>query len=209
MKRLGWLCLTIPWLGCATAAPEVTPEAPAVSSAGGAIVPAGGEMAEEGRGAPSFRLPLYNPRPGAPASLGLDRYVGTDPVEKDVKVVLLSFMASYCAPCKKELPYLQRLHERYEDRGLRVMSVAIDTEPQGQRQVSEMIAASKVTFPVLKDRFNLVARRWLGNEAKLPSVFLIRPDGTISTVHRGYDKAMDVLIAGQVEAALGVARPAE
>jgi thiol-disulfide isomerase/thioredoxin len=165
------------------------------------------ELAAEGKQAPIFRLPLYNPQASSQTFVGLDRYVGPDATEKDVKVVLLSFMASYCAPCKKELPYLQRLHEVYGELGLRVMSVSIDTEPEGQKQVEEMIAASKVTFPVLKDRFNLVARRWLGTEAKLPSVFMVNPDAMVSMVHRGYDRDVSVILANDIESRLGIVRP--
>ena len=112
--------------------------------------------------------------------VGLDRYVGADATDKDAKVVLLSFMASFCAPCKKEMPYLQSLHERTRTSGLRVVSVSIDTEPDGQKIIDELIEKNKVTYPVLKDRFNLVARRWLGNQSPLPSVFLVSPDGTVS-----------------------------
>ena len=90
------------------------------------------ELAAVDRPAPMFRLPVYNAKPVGQTVVGLDKYVGPDASEKDVKVVLLSFMASFCAPCKKEMPYLQFLHDRYKDFGLRVVSVSIDTEPEAQ-----------------------------------------------------------------------------
>ena len=164
------------------------------------------ELAEVDRPAPMFRLPVYNQKPVGQAVIGLDRYVGPDATEKDVKVVLLSFMASFCAPCKKEMPYLEWLHARYKDFGLRVVSVSIDTEPEGQKIIDEMIEQNKVTFPVLKDRFNLVARRWLGNQSPLPSVFLVRPDSTVSKVHRGYNQDIGIVLAAEIEAALGIKR---
>jgi len=168
-------------------------------------------LAEEGvaavdRPAPMFRLPVYNAQPVGATVVGLDRYVGADAVEKDVKVVLLSFMASFCAPCKKEMPYLQLLHERYKDFGLRVVSVSIDTEPDGQKVIQELIDQNKITYPVLKDRFNLVARRWLGNQSPLPSVFLVRPDSTVSMVHRGYNQDIGTVLAAEIESALGIKR---
>jgi thiol-disulfide isomerase/thioredoxin len=164
------------------------------------------ELAAVDRPAPMFRLPVYNAKPMGQAVVGLDRYVGPDATEKDVKVVLLSFMASFCAPCKKEMPYLEALHARYKDFGLRVVSVSIDTEPEGQKIIEELIAQNKVTYPVLKDRFNLVARRWLGNQSPLPSVFLVRPDATVSQVHRGYNQDIGVVLATEIEAALGIKR---
>jgi peroxiredoxin len=115
-------------------------------------------------------------------------------------------MASYCEPCKKELPYLQTLQAQYRDQGLRVVLVSIDTEPAGQKKVEDLLAANHVAFPVLKDRFRLVARRWLGGESPLPSVFLIRPDGTVSHVHRGYSQEASVLLAAEVQKSLGIAK---
>ncbi len=156
--------------------------------------------------APMFRLPMYNPPKDAPNVLGLDRFVGPDANDKNTKVVLLSFMASFCAPCKKEMPYLQKLHEKYQAQGLRVVMVSIDTEPAGQKIIDELIAKNKVTYPVLKDRFNLVARRWLGSQSPLPSVFMIRPDGTISALHRGYNEEASATILSEVELALGIQR---
>ncbi len=162
------------------------------------------ELAAVDKPAPMFRLPVYNAKAvGAPV-VGLDRYVGQGANDKDTKVVLLSFMASFCAPCKKEMPYLKSLHDKYRAAGLRVMMVSIDTEPAGQRIIEELIAQNGITFPVLKDRFNLVARRWLGEKSPLPSVFLVRPDGTVSFVHRGYDEEAVATIAQHVERALGV-----
>jgi len=164
------------------------------------------ELADIGQPAPMFRLPAYNPQAVGKGMVGLDTLVGPDATDKGVKVVLLSFMASYCAPCKKEMPYLQSLHEKYKDFGLRVMMVSIDTEPEGQKKIDELISTHKVSFPVLKDRFNLVARRWLGAQSPLPSVFLVKPDGTVSMMHRGYNEEASVLFAQEVEAALGMKR---
>ncbi len=160
------------------------------------------ELAGIGRAAPSFRLPLYGGKPGE--SFGLDRWVGQDPSEKGVKTVVVSFMASFCEPCKKEMPYLQLLHEKYKDQGLRVMMVSIDTEVEGQKKVEDLIALNKVTFPVLKDRFNLVARRWLGSKVPLPSLFFISPNGAISQAHRGYNEDMSNTLLAEVQSNLGV-----
>ena len=115
---------------------------------------------------------------------------------------MLSFMASFCAPCKKEMPYLQSLHEKYSGQGLRVMMVSIDKEPAGQKIIDELIASNQVTFPVLKDRFNLVARRWLGAQSPLPSLFFVKPDGVVLSVHRGYTEEASVLLEKEVKDAL-------
>lgn len=166
------------------------------------------ELAAVGRPAPMFRLPVYNAKPVGSTVLGLDKFVGADAADRDAKVVLLSFMASWCEPCKKEMPYLQLMHDRYRDFGLRVVMVSIDTEPDGQKLIDGMIDQHKVTFPVLKDRFNLVARRWLGNQSPLPSLFMVKPDGAVSVVHRGYNQEISALLAKEIEGSLGIKRSA-
>lgn len=153
--------------------------------------------------APMFRLPVYNAQIVGEPTLGLDKFVGTDRSDPKTKVLVVSFMASFCGPCKKEMPYLQMLSDKYKADGLRVLMVAIDKEEDGQKKVAELIEQNKVTFPVLKDRFNIVARRWLGSQSPLPSLFMVRPDGTVSSVHRGYREDGSVILAKEVEAALG------
>lgn len=160
------------------------------------------ELADVNKAAPAFRLPVYNDKEVGQKFLGLDKFVGPDAPDKKTKVVLLSFMASFCGPCKKEMPYLQSLHDKYKDAGLRVVMVSIDKEEEGQAKISELITANKVTFPVLKDRFNIVARRWLGMQSPLPSLFLVKPDGVVSMVHRGYNDDASKLLAETVEKTL-------
>ncbi|MFZ5440615.1 MAG: TlpA family protein disulfide reductase [Myxococcota bacterium] len=160
------------------------------------------DLAEVDKPAPGFRLPVYNAKEFGQPSVAIDSFVGPEATDKKTKALLVSFMASFCGPCKKEMPYLQQLHEKYAADGLRVMLVAIDTEPDGQKKIEELIALNKVTFPVAKDRFNIVARRWLGTKSPLPSLFMVRPDGTVSSVHRGYSQDGAELLAKEVQAAL-------
>ncbi len=162
------------------------------------------DLAEVDKPAPTFRLPVYNQRAFGEASVGLDGYVGAEAADKKTKVLVVSFMASFCGPCKKEMPYLQKLHEENKDKGLRVMMVAIDSEPEGQKKIDELIELNKVTFPVAKDRFNIVARRWLGTKSPLPSLFFVRPNGTVASVHRGYSQDGAEVLAAELERELGV-----
>lgn len=162
------------------------------------------DLAEVDKPVPAFRLPVYNAKEFGESSVAIDTYVGVEATDKNTKALLVSFMASFCGPCKKEMPYLQKLHEQHKANGLRVMMVAIDTEADGQKKVAELIAENKVTFPVAKDRFNIVARRWLGTKSPLPSLFMVRPDGTISAVHRGYSQDGAELLGKEVELALGL-----
>ena len=63
----------------------------------------------------------------------------------------------------------------------------------------------RVTYPVLSDRFNLLARRYLGEQSPLPSVFLIRRDGTVDRIERGYGKDAKGFLLAEVRRLLGPA----
>jgi len=162
------------------------------------------DLAEVDKPAPQFRLPVYNAKAYGETFVALDGFVGDTRTDKDGKVLVVSFMASYCGPCKKEMPYLQKLYAENRDKGLRVMMVAIDSEEEGQKKVEELIELNHVTFPVAKDRFNIVARRWLGSQSPLPSLFFVRTDGKIASVHRGYSQDGALVLAEEIEKAIGV-----
>jgi len=171
-------------------------------------MPAPAEEAEAvvGAAAPGFSLKVLNPEASGLNWLSLRSLVGEDPDDADAKVVLLSFFASWCQPCKKELPLLVDLDTRYRSLGLRVIGVSIDKEEPGLGDARRLVAEAHAAYPVLSDRFNLLARRYLGEQAPLPSVFLIRRDGTIIAIERGYTRDATAFLRSQVEAALGVKR---
>lgn len=162
------------------------------------------DLPAAGQQAPSFQLRALNPEDAGGEFVRLDRFAGEDPQDPGSRVVLLSFFASWCAPCQKEMPVLQQLHRTYRESGLRVISVSIDREEAGIAEARRQIRAAGVTYPVLSDRFNLLARRYLGAASPLPSVFLVRRDGIIARVERGYGKDASTLIRREVQRALGI-----
>ena len=175
----------------------------ALFSVASAAEPAEEELPGVGAEAPGFTLPVYNTEAAAQARAGTMLLVGDDADDKDTKLILVSFMASHCKPCKKELPYLQQMFEQHKPHGLRIIGVAIDTEAEGQKMVSEILKEAKVSFPVVKDQFNFVARRYLGNKVPLPSVFLLDKAGKISFVSRGYSQEISKNLATTVQKQLG------
>jgi thiol-disulfide isomerase/thioredoxin len=171
-----------------------------------ALPAAAEEEVAAGLPAPAFSLRTMNPQVAGADWIALDRFAGDAPEDPASKAVLLSFFASWCEPCKRELPLLVRLDRTYRDQGLRVLAVDIDTDAEGMEAARKLAAAAKVGFPVLSDRFNLLARRYLGDKAPLPSVFLVRRDGTIARVDRGYAKDAAAFLRGAVEEVLGIER---
>jgi peroxiredoxin len=176
----------------------------AIAVCGPALADDGEPEVAVGAPAPSFMLKTLNPEVTQLTWVSLERYVGAEAEDDGAKVVLLSFFASWCGPCKKEMPYLQQLHSMYKDRGLRVISVSIDKEESGIETAKKLVETNKVTYPVLSDRFNFLARRYLGDKSPLPSVFIIDRDGNIVEIEKGYGKDASTFLLGEVQKALGL-----
>lgn len=165
-------------------------------------------LAEEevavGLPAPAFSLRTLNPDAAGTGWLALDKYAGDEPEDDGAKLVVLSFFASWCGPCKKEMPFLVQLDALYRAQGLRILGVCIDTEEPGIAAAKKLIADNKVGYPVVSDRFNFLARRYLGESAPLPSVFLVRRDGAIARIERGYSKDVGGLLLASIQQELGL-----
>ena len=85
--------------------------------------------------APDFTLKSL-----AGSNLRLEEYRG--------QVVLINFWASWCGPCRQEMPILDQLHQRYEDTGFAVLGVNVEGEVEPARKVLDR---TPVSFPVLID----------------------------------------------------------
>lgn len=101
--------------------------------------------------------------------------------ERRGEVVLINFWASWCGPCRQEMPILDRLHQRYQDAGFSVLGVNVE----GDRKPAEKIAAkSKVTFPVLIDAGQKVSESY--ELEAMPTTVVVDRNGKVRYVHRGY-----------------------
>jgi thiol-disulfide isomerase/thioredoxin len=97
------------------------------------------------------------------------------------EVVILNFWATWCGPCRQEMPLLDEVYAKYRRAGLTLLSINIDQNEDG---VSEMVETLKVSYPVLRDSRNEVARTYqLGT---LPLTVLIDREGVIRYVSEGY-----------------------
>jgi len=157
-----------------------------------------------GAQAPTFSLRTLNPEASGIAWVSLERLVGSAAAHAGARLVLLSFFASWCEPCKKELPFLMQLDRIYRERGLRVVSVDIDGDELGIEAARKLVGQPGLRHPVGSDRFQILARRYLGDKAPLPSVFLIRKDGTIVRIERGYARDAPSFLTAAVRAELGL-----
>jgi thiol-disulfide isomerase/thioredoxin len=90
------------------------------------------------------------------------------------KVVLVNFWATWCEPCREEMPSIQRLRDRFGDKRFAVLMVNLD-EPEAR--VRRYIQEVRLDLPVVLDPGKRVTTQW--GVKMLPSTFLVGPDGRI------------------------------
>lgn len=168
-----------------------------------AAVPARAGEAKVGEKAPFFFMSTYNPEASGARRVFLDRLVGPK-TEQPKKLLLVSFFNIDCKPCRKELPFLQLLHRRYADEGLGVLAVNCDHRPEKIEEVEAYVKKQGFTFPVLKDRFQALQRRY-GVES-FPTMYFIDAGATITSVRVGYNEKKMPFPLAEVQRTLGVAQ---
>jgi peroxiredoxin len=90
------------------------------------------------------------------------------------KVVFLNFWATWCLPCRAEMPSMQKLHEKLKDEDFVMLAVALD---KSKSKIVDFVKQGKYTFSVLVDSENRVARRY--RVAGIPTTFLIDKKGMV------------------------------
>ena len=168
-------------------------------TAGVAAAPAGGIA--PGKKAPGFNLSVLG---AGDATVRLWDLVGKRPKEP-ARLVVLSFFATWCKPCKEEMPILQAIHEALGPEGVRVLSVVVegaDDRPQAEilDEVGAWIREHKIAFPILYDPFlkDVVARRYLGRDIQLPGVYLVGPEGRIKAAWHEKRADLKELVEGHL-----------
>jgi len=101
--------------------------------------------------------------------------------EQRGQVVMLNFWASWCGPCRQEMPQLDRLYEKYHAAGFQLLGVNVDEDIHNATGASSKLG---VHFPVLLDTEKKVSR--LYDLSMMPSTVLIDRDGRVRYIHRGY-----------------------
>lgn len=102
------------------------------------------------------------------------------------KVVVVNFWATWCAPCREEIPLLVKLQEKYRDYGLQLVGVAIDQPEKVRPYALEM----GMNFPILIGSLDAIdLTKALGNRAGvLPFTVVVGRDGKIAKRHVGIVK---------------------
>ena len=97
------------------------------------------------------------------------------------KVVFVNFWATWCPPCKEEMPSMERLYQRFKERGFIVLAVSVDAEGAGA--VNRFVKENKLTYPIGLDPQMALASEY-GVRA-LPSSFFVDRRGILVAVALG------------------------
>jgi thiol-disulfide isomerase/thioredoxin len=113
------------------------------------------------------------------------------------KVVLVDFWASWCAPCREEMPVLEALHKKYAAQGLVIVGINIDNN---KKKMNSFLKGSPVSFRIVHDPKIEVAQRY--EPGTMPSSYFIGRSGKLRYVHEGFRKKDAAAIEQKIVALL-------
>lgn len=125
-----------------------------------------------GGDAPTFEAVTLPPRELAAGPAGIEKSLGDYAGE----VVLLNIWATWCIPCRTEMPSLERLQQRLGPKGLRIVAVSID-DPGMEAKINLFADELKLSFEILHDAPGRIQQRY--QTTGVPETFIIGRDGTI------------------------------
>lgn len=150
-----------------------------------------------GADAPAFTAaPVRQDATPSAGSASLADYAGD--------VVLLNIWATWCGPCRVEMPSMQRLQERLGPAGLRIVAVSVD-DPGAEAKIRAFADELGLTFTLLHDPSKAIERTY--QTTGVPETFLIARDGTIRRRSIGAEDWASATNVAQLERMLAEPRP--
>jgi peroxiredoxin len=144
----------------------------------GLCAPGGAANIAPGTPAPAFQLPSAT---GNAVDLSALKALGLSDLKG--QVVLINFWASWCGPCRQEMPVLEQIYKQYKSAGFTLLGVNV--EPKSADAVG-FLKATPVTFPILFDTESKVST--LYEVQGMPSTVILDRQGKVRYVHRAYKK---------------------
>jgi peroxiredoxin len=116
------------------------------------------------------------------------------------EVVMLNIWATWCYPCRREMPSFEALHRELGTDGLRIVAVSID-KGGAEQEIAEFLEEYGITFTVLHDPDQKIARTF--SAMGVPETFLINRDGVVVKHWIGRIDGHSELVRGPIRDALG------
>jgi len=113
--------------------------------------------------------------------------------------LLVSFWATWCAPCKKEMIFLEEFHQKYNENSFRVLAISTDS-PKSMSKGKSYIRAKKHTFLVGIDPNQEIAKKM--NALLMPTTMILNKDRKVSWYHQGFIPGDEKEIEAQIRAVL-------
>jgi peroxiredoxin len=129
-------------------------------------------------------LPALATAPGAAApQFTLGSRAGQDVSLAQYKgqVVMLNFWASWCGPCRQEMPLLESIYKKYNKLGFTMIGVNVEPDSNA---ANDWLKQTPVSFPILYDKESKVSKAY--DVATMPSTVIIDRTGKVRVLHRGY-----------------------
>jgi len=111
------------------------------------------------------------------------------------QVVMVNFWATWCGPCRAEMPHLEALYQRYSDLGFTLLGVNVE---EGSSGADKFLEETPVSFPILFDPENNVSE--LYDVVAMPSTVLIDKSGNMRYIHHGYQPGYENEYQSQIRA---------
>lgn len=112
-------------------------------------------------------------------------------------VVMINFWATWCGPCRQEMPLLDELYSRYQRVGFKLFGVNIDVD---SRRAMSMVDDLGISFPVLFDTRKEVSK--LYRVEAMPVTILVDREGNVRYVHHGYKPGYEQLYLDEIRTLL-------
>lgn len=110
------------------------------------------------------------------------------------QVVMLNFWASWCGPCRQEMPLLEGLYKKYHALGFVLLGVNVE---QDSNNAIAYLRDISVSFPVLYDNQNKVSKAY--NISAMPSTIMVDRDGKLRFLHQGYKPGYEKEYESQIK----------
>ena len=111
------------------------------------------------------------------------------------QVVMINFWASWCGPCREEMPVLEQLYTKYKPMGFTMIGVNVEPD---SKLAAEWLKATPVTFPILFDTKSEVSK--LYQVSSMPSTVIVDRKGNLRWMHRGYKAGAENEYLDQIRA---------
>ena len=113
------------------------------------------------------------------------------------QVVMINFWATWCGPCRREMPHLEALHQRYSNLGFTLLGINVEDDTRG---VEKFLRETPVSFEVLYDPTNKVSA--LYDVIAMPSTVMVDREGNLRFMHHGYQAGFEHEYQAQIRALL-------